>query len=70
MVYTGTQERTIYRKWAVSIRANGGAVSIQVQVGADWNEVLNVTANDVIILDGGGTRYRIVASGGASYEIN
>jgi hypothetical protein len=52
MVYTGTQERTIYRKWAVSIRANGGSVSIQVQVGEDWNEVLNVTENDVITLVG------------------
>jgi len=70
MAYTGTQEREIYRKWSLSVLANGGSVSIQVKVGETWGEVLNVTENDVIILDGWGTKYRIVATGGATYEIN
>ena len=69
MFYTTQQQVTITKPAVVPIFANGGAVSISVSIGGTQREMLNVTENDVIIIDGFGLTYQITPSGGAAYEI-
>ncbi|WP_040263642.1 hypothetical protein [Pseudomonas massiliensis] len=58
-----------YGVHTLAVKANGGSVSVEKQVGTDWVVADTFAADGVHRLDLGNTPTRFTPRGGAAYEV-
>jgi len=65
-----TQQVKLYSgEWTLVVKANGGSVKVEKQVGTDWVTTDTVSADGAYRMDFGQTSTRFTPAGGAAYEV-
>lgn len=58
-----------YGEHTLAVKANGGSVAVEKQVGADWVAANTFTEDGAWRLELGNTPTRFTPAGGAAYEV-